>query len=350
MSHQSQWRHRPTGLVAAPLALLALILLARSRPLPCGAAKPVITSPRSANSNLQPASLDALGSPFQMGAGASLNTNLNTNTNTNNNHVISQPQAPQSQQQAARSQQPTYLVKPGQPRLPSLASSSGPLNISTRSDGASQRIQPSRALFSPNQAPSQPQSQPQQQQQPKFTPAEPPLENPYPWTAHILMHDYRHQLLMNAKRFDEYFRKLLTQSKLALHTTFVDTYGMIYEHNTEIFTNMYEDLEQYYATGHVKLSKSMENFFERLYQKIFQVLNSSRAFSPSYLECATEQLALLKPFKDAPEKLIGDIRHAFVAARTFHQALISGVVIIDNIMSVSTFRFVSISSAISAQA
>jgi len=167
------------------------------------------------------------------------------------------------------------------------------------------------------------------------------LNNPYTLATHSLLLDLRQQLINRALKFDEHFRSLLSSSKLNLHNMFVDTYGMMYEHNTEIFTSMYESLEQYYATGQIKLTKSMENFFERLYQKIFQVYNSNRAFTPSYLECATEQLAHLKPFKDAPEKLIGEIRHAFVAARTFNQALNSGIDAIKSIISVSFFQFYS---------
>lgn len=116
---------------------------------------------------------------------------------------------------------------------------------------------------------------------------------------------------------------------------FADTYGVLYEQNTEIFTGMFEELEQYYAKGGFKLTKSMENFFERLYQKIFKAFNQNRHFSDSYLECATQQLAHLKPFKDVPEKLIKGIKHAFVAARTLEQALNGGIDFIKEIISVS---------------
>jgi len=159
--------------------------------------------------------------------------------------------------------------------------------------------------------------------------------NPYTRATHELLLNLRQQILTRSIKFDEHFRNLLSASKLNLHNTFADTYGMTYEHNTEIFTGMFEGLEQYYANGQIKLTKSMESFFARLYQKIFQVYNSNRSFSPSYLECATDQLTHLKPFKDVPEKLINEIRHAFVAARTFHQALNSGIDIIKTIISVS---------------
>lgn len=159
--------------------------------------------------------------------------------------------------------------------------------------------------------------------------------NQYTKATHEILLDLRQQMLTRSIKFDEHFRNLLSCSKLSLHNMFADTYGLMYEHNTEIFTGMFEGLEQYYANGQIKLTKSMENFFERLYQKIFQVYNSNMAFAPVYLDCATNQLAHLKPFKDVPEKLIDGIKHAFVAARTFVQALNNGIDIIKSIISVS---------------
>lgn len=148
--------------------------------------------------------------------------------------------------------------------------------------------------------------------------------------------ELRQQMITRSMKFDEHFRQLLSNSKLSLHNLFADTYGMMYERNTEIFTGMFDSLEQYYAGGDIKLTKSMEIFFERLYQKIFQAYNTNKVFPPPYLECLTEQLAHLKPFKDVPDKLIDGIRHAFVAARTFNQALSSGITVIKNIVSVSS--------------
>lgn len=166
-------------------------------------------------------------------------------------------------------------------------------------------------------------------------------QNPYTAATNNALLELRQQMLNRAVKFDENFRSLLTKSKISLHNMFVDTYGMMYERNVDIFTSMYESLEQYYARGDVNLTKSMSLFFERLYQKIFQEINVNRSFSASYLDCATDQLNSLKPFKDAPEKLIGEVRHAFVAARTFYQALNSGIDVIKTILTVSTVFFVS---------
>lgn len=116
---------------------------------------------------------------------------------------------------------------------------------------------------------------------------------------------------------------------------FTDTYGNLYERNAQIFTNMFDNLEQYYSKGGVKLTESMEHFFEELYQRIFQVFNPSRSFSDSYLACATKHLSIIKPFEDVPEKLTKNIKNALVAARTFEQALNGGIDFIKGIISVS---------------
>ena len=162
--------------------------------------------------------------------------------------------------------------------------------------------------------------------------------NQYEEATNSLLLDLRLQILNRAFKFDDHFRSLLTSSKRNLHNMFVDTYGLMYEQNAQIFTIMFESLEQFYSTGQINLTKSLEQFFEKLTRKIFQVYNlnnNNREFSQDYLDCAAEQLNRLKPFKDAPEKLIKELRHAFVAARTFYHALNAGIDVIKNLISVS---------------
>lgn len=162
--------------------------------------------------------------------------------------------------------------------------------------------------------------------------------NSYTTAANDILLELRQEMLTKSIKFDDNFRSLLSSSKLGLHNMFTDTYGMLYRHNTEIFTSMFESLEQYYANGQVKLTKSMENFFDGLYQKVFQVYNSYRTFSPDDLKCATRQMSKLKPFKDVPDRLIDGIKRAFVSARTFVQALNRGIDVIKRIISVSRER------------
>ncbi|KAF8788610.1 Glypican-6 like protein [Argiope bruennichi] len=71
-----------------------------------------------------------------------------------------------------------------------------------------------------------------------------------------------------AQRFDEYFKELLRTSKKDFHEMFLRTYGMLYDRNSFIFKDMFDDLEKYYLTGGVDLTAALDNFFDRLYQNL----------------------------------------------------------------------------------
>jgi glypican 6 len=132
-------------------------------------------------------------------------------------------------------------------------------------------------------------------------------------------------------KFDEFFRELLKSSKRDFHQMFLQTYGLLYERHSSIFTDMFQDLERYYSTGGVDLSEALETFFHRLYQKMFQVLNSQYKFDDKYLNCISKHMDDLKPFGDVPKKLTVEIKRSFIATRTFVQALSNGKDVIKNI-------------------
>ncbi|KAG9508799.1 Glypican-6, partial [Fragariocoptes setiger] len=157
--------------------------------------------------------------------------------------------------------------------------------------------------------------------------------NSFSNATHELMLELRQGLLTKSTKFDEFFRSLLASSKAEFHRMFIRTYGILYENNAEIFTGMYENLENYYATGGVKLNDAMQSFFNRLYQKMFQVLNMQYDFSPAYLNCTSQQLDKLRPFGAVPDKLITEIKQSFIATRTFVQALNNGIDVIKNLIA-----------------
>lgn len=128
-------------------------------------------------------------------------------------------------------------------------------------------------------------------------------------------------LRARATRFDEYFKNLLTTSKRDFHEMFRRTYGIIYEQNAFVFTDLFEELERYYAKGRVDLEEALDNFFSTLYQKMFSVINAQYHFDETYLRCVGEHMSELKPFGDVPAKLSVQLRRAFVATRTFAQSL-----------------------------
>lgn len=71
---------------------------------------------------------------------------------------------------------------------------------------------------------------------------------------------------------------MLAQSKMEFHEMFKRTYGVIYEQNSYVFTELFAQLENYYIRGKVDLAEAMDLFFNTLYQKMFTVLNAQYKF------------------------------------------------------------------------
>uniref|UniRef100_A0A8D8R4X4 Glypican-4 n=1 Tax=Cacopsylla melanoneura TaxID=428564 RepID=A0A8D8R4X4_9HEMI len=128
-------------------------------------------------------------------------------------------------------------------------------------------------------------------------------------------------LKSRAHRFDGFFKELLSTSKKSFHDMFKRTYGIIYEQNSFLFTDLFEELEKYFSKGNVDLIEVMDNFFSILYQKMFTVLNAQYTFDDKYLVCVSEHMKDLKPFGDVPSKLSVQLKRSFVATRTFQQSL-----------------------------
>ncbi|XP_076682288.1 glypican dally-like [Andrena cerasifolii] len=143
-----------------------------------------------------------------------------------------------------------------------------------------------------------------------------------------------HQVLSTrGARFHNFFKDLLAASKKGFHEMFKSTYGILYEQNAYVFTDLFNELENYYAKGTVDLDDAMDNFFNTLYQKMFTVLNSQYKFNNKYLECVGDHMKEMRPFGDVPQKLGIQIKRSFVATRAFGQALTVAADILKNMQS-----------------
>lgn len=79
--------------------------------------------------------------------------------------------------------------------------------------------------------------------------------------------------------FTEVFGKLLNYSRKSFDDMFKMTYGIIYQQNAYVFTKLYDDLEQYFSSGELDLQYTMDDFFKRLYQRMFAVFNTQYTFN-----------------------------------------------------------------------
>lgn len=122
----------------------------------------------------------------------------------------------------------------------------------------------------------------------------------------------------------EFFLELLENTERSLNEMFVRTYGKPYMQNSEVFENLFAELKRYYTGGNVNLEEMLNDFWSRLLERMFTLLNSQYVITEDYLECISKYTDQLKPFGDVPRKLKAQVTRAFIAARTFVQGLSVG--------------------------
>ena len=121
---------------------------------------------------------------------------------------------------------------------------------------------------------------------------------------------------------------------------FKRTYGVIYEQNAYVFSDLFNELERYYVKGDVDLTEALDSFFNRLYQKIFTVFHSHYNFDDNYLGCISENMKELKPFGDVPHKLSSQVKRSFVAIRTYSLAVNVAADVAKSMVNVSIYRII----------
>ena len=133
----------------------------------------------------------------------------------------------------------------------------------------------------------------------------------------------------------EFFLELLDNSEKSLNSMFTRTYGKLYMQNSEVFQDLFTELKRYYTGGNVNLEEMLNDFWARLLERMFQLLNSQYHFTDDYLECVSKYTDQLKPFGDVPRKLKAQVTRAFIAARTFVQGLMVGREVANRVAKVS---------------
>ncbi|KTF93079.1 hypothetical protein cypCar_00007599, partial [Cyprinus carpio] len=132
-----------------------------------------------------------------------------------------------------------------------------------------------------------------------------------------------------------FFLELLDNSEKSLNDMFVRTYGKLYTHNSEMFEDLFSELKRYYTGGNVNLEEVLNDFWSRLLERMFQLLNSQYTFTDDYLECISKYTDQLKPFGDVPRKLKAQVTKAFIAARSFVQGLMVGREVANRVAKVA---------------
>jgi len=109
-----------------------------------------------------------------------------------------------------------------------------------------------------------------------------------------------------------------------MHAMLVKRYGLLYEQNSQLFLDLFDDFQAYYKTGSVDLSDALDIFFETLFQRVFLLFNTQYVFDEAYEDCVAENTKTVAPFGDVPRRLAALVKRSFVAARMFSRALAFG--------------------------
>ncbi|KAJ0002797.1 hypothetical protein NQD34_007946 [Periophthalmus magnuspinnatus] len=125
------------------------------------------------------------------------------------------------------------------------------------------------------------------------------------------------------RRFDEFFRELIDLSEKSMNQMFTKTYGRLFTQNSHVFQELFVELRSYYS-GCVSLSEVLSDFWARLVERVFSLVNPQYHFTEDYLECVSKHAEQLQPFGDVPRKLRIQISRAFIAARALSQGLATG--------------------------
>jgi len=109
-----------------------------------------------------------------------------------------------------------------------------------------------------------------------------------------------------------------------MHRMLIKRYGLLYEQNSQLFFDLFHDLQAYFRTGSVDLSDALDIFFETLFQRVFVLFNTQYVFDEAYEDCVAENTKAIAPFDDIPRRLSSRVKHSFLAARMFVRALAFG--------------------------
>ncbi|TNN73084.1 Glypican-4 [Liparis tanakae] len=137
------------------------------------------------------------------------------------------------------------------------------------------------------------------------------------------------------RRFDEFFRELIDLSEKSMNQMFTKTYGRLFTQNAHVFQELFVELRRYYSGGSVSLSEVLSDFWSRLVERVFSLVNPQYQFSEDYLECVSKHAEQLQPFGEVPRRLRVQVSRAFIAARALSQGLATGRDIVNKATKLS---------------
>ncbi|XP_004079277.1 glypican-1 [Oryzias latipes] len=136
------------------------------------------------------------------------------------------------------------------------------------------------------------------------------------------------------KAFDGFFLDLLNRSMARLQKSFTSTWGLLYQMNTQVFSDLYNDLSGYCRGGSVNLEEVLNEFWAKLLEKLVYQKNKQFSLGEDYLECLSKQIETIRPFGETPRKMSGEVTRTLLAARSFLQGLVKSAEVVRKVSQV----------------
>uniref|UniRef100_A0A8C7Y7G6 Glypican-1 n=1 Tax=Oryzias sinensis TaxID=183150 RepID=A0A8C7Y7G6_9TELE len=136
------------------------------------------------------------------------------------------------------------------------------------------------------------------------------------------------------KAFDGFFLDLLNRSMARLQKSFTSTWGFLYSMNTQVFSDLYNDLSGYCRGGSVNLEEVLNEFWAKLLEKLVYQKNKQFSLGEDYQECVSKQIETIRPFGETPHKMSVEVTRTLLAARSFLQGLVKSAEVVRKVSQV----------------
>uniref|UniRef100_A0A8C9QMS2 Glypican-2 n=1 Tax=Spermophilus dauricus TaxID=99837 RepID=A0A8C9QMS2_SPEDA len=121
-----------------------------------------------------------------------------------------------------------------------------------------------------------------------------------------------HTLAARHRKFNEFFREMLSVSHQSLAQFFSHSYGRLYSQHALIFNSLFSRLWDYYEKSGEGLEDTLVDFWAQLLERAFPLMHPQYSFPPDFLLCLTHLASTtdnsLQPFGDSPRRLRLQVR------------------------------------------
>lgn len=127
------------------------------------------------------------------------------------------------------------------------------------------------------------------------------------------------------------FEKIIKKAENNTNILFADVYKSMATQARLPVGDFFINLHKYLQQEEVDLRDSVNDFFDHLFPLVFHhTINPKLApFSRDYTECLVQVRQEIRPFGEAPHKLIADLQRSFQVARMAMQALEAGIEVLN---------------------